>query len=655
MDVKPVYELRERLRAAVIAGANLLSEDFRLRRALEAFKPLETASPVFAKVGQLTAQLLSPDCSCPQLALLDAIALLDAVVCTLAAVDAEGKVETADLFCVAGDTRSVTIHAPCSQIKGLIEALTTSGSGHYAYVEELYNSRPWIFKDYRVKYAMVKALGASYSELADLVQTMLFCEDASIVPLLKKDFNPKGKMEMVRRLQLIGSIAGAEENDFYREMLPDATKDIRLELLRLLRLDQSNIELLLQLAQTEKGKNKEMALESLGRMDDDRVIGVYEKMAKKGLSTVCRCLLTSTTKSASKLIVRLCMELLAKVLASKDELRRSDNEICAKCNCDDENKCPLKNTLKYEFCQCVEALIGKSGDEVIACYQELLAHQEELKVISKDMNYDVITTGYKGWNDKKKRPWDQVIGMHLASSFVLNDAPQIADFIMAQAKENVYFLTAASLVKLCRDEHCTEWFDAQLSDGVYAKADVNKLTAIKAALQYIQWDASRHAYVATGHTQGSDEEVKRTIDIPGHRAILDWMMQAGWDELVYQWTNKDDPAECAKVGEWFYDRCLAIGRHGGTSASSTLYLYLEYMQGCGWMKCEGLSRVFALDFGRFIAREPWQIRAFFQRLPGDMEAVLAELDEFIKLAEEQTIKGMTAEVAEYSKKLRKQL
>lgn len=67
MDVKPVYELRERLRAAVIAGANLLSEDFRLRRALEAFKPLETASPVFAKVGQLTAQLLSPDCSCPQL------------------------------------------------------------------------------------------------------------------------------------------------------------------------------------------------------------------------------------------------------------------------------------------------------------------------------------------------------------------------------------------------------------------------------------------------------------------------------------------------------------------------------------------------------------------------------------------------------------
>ena len=44
MDTEPIYELRDRLRAAGIAGTNLLSEDFRLKRAFEAFKPLETAS-----------------------------------------------------------------------------------------------------------------------------------------------------------------------------------------------------------------------------------------------------------------------------------------------------------------------------------------------------------------------------------------------------------------------------------------------------------------------------------------------------------------------------------------------------------------------------------------------------------------------------------
>lgn len=651
MDVKPVYELRERLRSAMLAGINLLSEDFRLRRALEALKPLEAASPVFAKAGQLTAQLLSPDCPCPQFALLEAITLLDAVICTLAAVEVEGKVEAAGLASAAGHLGSVMVPAPCSLVKELIEALTTSGSGHYAYVENLYETKSWIFKDYRVKHAMVKALGASYTELAGLVQTMLFGEDESIVPLLKKDFNPKGKIEMMRRLQLIGSIAGAKENDFYREMLPDATKDIRLELLRLLRLDQSNIELLLHLAQTEKGKNKEMALESLGRMDDDRVIDIYENMAKKKLSMVCRYLLTSTTRSASKLIARLCMEQLSKALASIDELRRSDSEICANCSCDDEKNCPLNKSLKFEFCRCVEALIGKSGDEVIACYRELLANKDTLQVVSSEVYYDVITVGYKGWNDRKKRPWDQVIGMHLASSFVLKASPQTADFIMAQAEENVYFLTAASLVKLCHDEHCTAWFDEQLKDGVYANADVNKLTSIKAAIQYIRWDASRHAYVAAGHAQGSDEEVKQTLDILGHKEVLDWMMQIGWDELVYQWTNKDDAAECAKVGEWFYDRCLAI--EGG--AFTMLFHYLEYMQGCGWKKCQGIARVFALVRGRYIARELWQILDFFQKLPGDTAAVLAELDAFVKLAEEGTIKGMTAEVAEYSKRLRKEL
>ena len=49
MNTEPIYELRERLRAAAMAGTSLLSEDFRLKRACEAFRPLEKASPVFAK------------------------------------------------------------------------------------------------------------------------------------------------------------------------------------------------------------------------------------------------------------------------------------------------------------------------------------------------------------------------------------------------------------------------------------------------------------------------------------------------------------------------------------------------------------------------------------------------------------------------------
>ena len=41
MDLTPLYELRERLRAGAIAGAALATEDFRLSRALEGLAPLE--------------------------------------------------------------------------------------------------------------------------------------------------------------------------------------------------------------------------------------------------------------------------------------------------------------------------------------------------------------------------------------------------------------------------------------------------------------------------------------------------------------------------------------------------------------------------------------------------------------------------------------
>ena len=92
MDLSPVYELQERLHTAIIAGANLLNEDFRLRRAAEAIKPLASASPVFAKLCQQTDLLLSPGCSAPASVLLDTISLADAIICTLGTVETKQEI-----------------------------------------------------------------------------------------------------------------------------------------------------------------------------------------------------------------------------------------------------------------------------------------------------------------------------------------------------------------------------------------------------------------------------------------------------------------------------------------------------------------------------------------------------------------------------------
>ena len=50
MNLQPLYDVKERLEYAAVAGVSLLGEDFRLQRAAEGLKPLAAASPVFGKI-----------------------------------------------------------------------------------------------------------------------------------------------------------------------------------------------------------------------------------------------------------------------------------------------------------------------------------------------------------------------------------------------------------------------------------------------------------------------------------------------------------------------------------------------------------------------------------------------------------------------------
>ena len=166
MDIIPIYELQSRLRAATIAGARLLPEDFRLRRAAEAVRPLAGASLVLEKLNEQMTFLLSGECENPAIALLDAISLTDAVLCTLGTVDVSGEIEDLDIW---ARTNVSTENFPCSQVRRVIEAFT--GSGNFMYIYELHKANSEVFRDYRVRHAMVQALGASYAYTADLAKT----------------------------------------------------------------------------------------------------------------------------------------------------------------------------------------------------------------------------------------------------------------------------------------------------------------------------------------------------------------------------------------------------------------------------------------------------------------------------------------------------
>ncbi len=70
MDISPFYELKNRLYASAAAGCGSISEDFRLKRAVENFETLSKANKAFRKLYDLCDNLLQsenpytdrPDC-----------------------------------------------------------------------------------------------------------------------------------------------------------------------------------------------------------------------------------------------------------------------------------------------------------------------------------------------------------------------------------------------------------------------------------------------------------------------------------------------------------------------------------------------------------------------------------------------------------------
>ena len=278
MNFSMIYELRDRLETAVIAGVGLIQEDFRLKKAIQQIEPLAKASPVFGKIYQMACKSVEPSCEDRAGVLLDTLALVDAVLCTQGSLQKEGELKPIKEQVSLGN---ICTNVPYSQMAPVLEAFNGTGSGRYATLRDTYKNQPEIFEDYRVKGLMVKALGDSYSELADMVAEWLEDEGVKVLPLLKQGFNPQGKRDMAKRVQVIEAIAGKDENEFYLEMLPKAGKEVKEALVFALHNDKGNEGQLLDLVKAEKGKVKEAALYSLSYMEGSASLEYWNKQMKK--------------------------------------------------------------------------------------------------------------------------------------------------------------------------------------------------------------------------------------------------------------------------------------------------------------------------------------------------------------------------------------
>ena len=277
MNLQPLYELRERLESSMIAGVSLIGGDFRLARAVEQMKALAGASPVFQRIYDAANSALAPDCADRCGAVLDAYSLVDAVLCTQGAVDVEGEISGIPL----AEGGVFLANAPYSVLAPLLEALTTSGSGHYSTVVETHDKQPELFQDYRLKDALIKGLGAGFSELAEQVERWLCQEGEGIIPLLKHTLDPKGKKDMVRRIHIIESLRREKDNDYYISLLDTAEKDVREAVIYALRHDKGNVQLLVDLIKGEKGNCKKAAQSALISMESPEALEYWKTAMEK--------------------------------------------------------------------------------------------------------------------------------------------------------------------------------------------------------------------------------------------------------------------------------------------------------------------------------------------------------------------------------------
>ena len=278
MNFEPLYELKNRLENVAVVGINLVKDDFRLKRAVEQVKEYSTVAKVFKQIYDMGSSLISTDDEDKCDLFLDLLALLDAVLCTQATTYSGDKPQQIKTIAKNKDYYK-ELHY--SELSPLLYALTETGSGRYEIIENIIENNSKLLNDFRVKNYMIHGLSDKYSEISYIITEELKKQGKEVIPLLKGGFDPQGKRDMVLRFDIISTLCKEEENDFYKYCIENGSKEIKEIAIEALKYSQDNIDYILDLTKTEKGRLKNKAFEALSYMNDDRAEKEWDKFFKK--------------------------------------------------------------------------------------------------------------------------------------------------------------------------------------------------------------------------------------------------------------------------------------------------------------------------------------------------------------------------------------
>ena len=375
MNFEPLYELKNRLENVAVVGINLAKDDFRLQRAVEQVKEYSTVAKVFKQIYDMGQKLISTDAEDKCDIFLDLLALLDAVLCTQATTYSGEKPQEIKSIAKNKDFYK-ELHY--SELSPLIYAFTENGGGRLFIIQDAIDNNSEIFNDFRLKSYMIKGLSDKYSEIVNLATKQLKKQRKEIIPLLKDGFSPRGGKEMLARLDIISHIAKEDENDFYKYCIENGSKEMKETAIGFLSYDQKNIDYLLDLTKTEKGKLKNKVFEALSYMSDNRAAEEWAKFLKKKPLDNIEYLRETNQQWAiehfNNFMEEYITELKNKTLKTVEERRTVENEINRIC----------------------WVILNKESEKTLSFCKELYPYNKtEIKkilnfYIAKDLNKEII-------------------------------------------------------------------------------------------------------------------------------------------------------------------------------------------------------------------------------------------------------------------------
>ena len=241
-------------------------------------KEYSTVAKVFKQIYDMGSSLISTDDEDKCDLFLDLLALLDAVLCTQTTTYSGDKPQQIKTIAKNKDYYK-ELHY--SELSPLLYALTETGSGRCEIIENIIENNSKLLNDFRVKNYMIHGLSDKYSEISYIITEELKKQGKEVIPLLKDGFDPQGKRDMVLRFDIISTLCKEEENDFYKYCIENGSKEIKEIAIEALKYSQDNIDYILDLTKTEKGRLKNKAFEALSYMNDDRAEKEWDKFFKK--------------------------------------------------------------------------------------------------------------------------------------------------------------------------------------------------------------------------------------------------------------------------------------------------------------------------------------------------------------------------------------